>query len=82
MMYEMSGSLPSSPGWDGDEHDVGLADPGWIGGGDDLVARCGVDPGDLVFIDIVADRLYVPRECIGKGVADIPEADNADNRIV
>jgi hypothetical protein len=65
-------------GGDGDDHDVGLADPGGVRGGDDVVARFGVDPGDLLRIEVVADRPEVPRECIGKGVPDVSEADDAD----
>jgi hypothetical protein len=65
-------------GGDGDDHDVRLADPGRVRGGEDLVPGLGVDPGDLLRIEVVADRLEVPRERIGEGIPDVSEADDAD----
>ena len=69
-------------GGDGDDHDVGLRDPGRVRGGEDVVPGLGVDPGDLLRIEVVADRSDVPRECIGEGVPDVPEADDADGSIL
>ena len=65
-------------GGDGDDHDIGLADPGRVRGGENLVPGLGVDPGNLLRIEVVADRCEVPRECIGKGIPDVSEADDAD----
>jgi len=55
-----------------------LADPGRISGGDDPVARLGVDPVDLFFVNIVANRLKMLRECTGKRIAYVSEADDAN----
>jgi hypothetical protein len=33
-------------------------------------------------IEVVADRLHMPRECIGERVADVSEADDADGCIL
>lgn len=31
-----------------DDHHIGLMDHGWVHGGDDLVARTSIDPGNLL----------------------------------
>ena len=65
-------------GRDGDDHHVGLAEPGRVVGDVDPVARGGPYPFELGRVDVVAERAHVRGEGLRERVPDVAEPDHTD----